>query len=75
MRRDRRQDGAAYPDAKWRVCAGASRRVIAPETREGAYVASRDTLQAFAGVAVLRRPAYPAAEFYAALKPREENRG
>jgi hypothetical protein len=63
MRRDRRQDGAAYPAAGWVLRVGASRRIAGPETREEAHLANRYTLQALAGVAVLRRSAYPAAEF------------
>ncbi len=63
MRRDRRQDAAAYPDVRWMPSAGASRRIEEPETRREAHLADRYMLQVLAGVAVLRRSAYPAAEF------------
>ena len=41
MCRDRRQDGAAYPDTGRMLRAGASRRIEAPETREQACLANR----------------------------------
>jgi putative ABC transport system substrate-binding protein len=50
MRRDRRQDAAAYPGVGWMLRAGASRRIEEPETRREAHLADRYMLQVLAGL-------------------------
>ena len=63
MRRDSLRRWAAYPCTRWVLRTGPSRRMERPDTREEGSLANRHRLQALAGAAGLRRPAYPVAEF------------
>lgn len=62
MHRDTLRRSAAYLDAGRSLRADASGRIERAGSQGNGSVPDRYTLQEFAGVAVLRRPAYPVAE-------------